>query len=178
MRLITSIAFMVLMCAANLSAHAADSNPSQLMLTIKLSERLTSNAEERTIANPTLVVTTERPFRFHVGGTLPSNHGGDDLTIGTRVHGKVEHGADGKYKVALTISVGEQSILSTDDADIVQTQTVDIRTTMASRQTKRFQYSTTTACSISLESVNTPHGAATSDRDCGACGKSKLAVVR
>ena len=93
MRLITSIAFMVLMCAASPSAHAADSNPSQLMLTIKLSERLSSNAEERTIANPTLVVTTERPFRFHVGG-------------------------------------------------------------------------------------NTPNGAATSVRDCGACGKTKLAVRR
>jgi len=178
MRRITTIAFMVLMCAANPSAHAADSNPSQLMLTIKLSERLSSNAEERTIANPTLVVTTERPFRFHVGGTLPPNHGGDDITIGTRVQGKVEHGADDKYRVALTISVGQHSILSTDDADIVKPQTVDIRTTIASRETKRIPYSTTAACSISLESVNTPNGAATSVRDCGACGKTKLAVRR
>lgn len=178
MRLITSIAFMVLMCAANPSTHAGDSNPSKLMLTVKLSERLPSNAEDRTIANPTLTITTERPFRFHVGGTFPPNHGGGDITIGTRVQGIVEHGADGKFKVTLTISVGEQSIFSTDDADIVQTQTVHIRTIMGLQETKRIPYSTTAGCSISLESVNSPNGAATSVRDCGECGKTKLAVRR
>ena len=139
-------------CLVGAEADPSDVAPAQLLIEIKLFEQKTPEAAEKVYANPTLVATVGRPFRFHSGGAVRSKHGGEDLEIGTRVRGKVARAADNELKLLLTVSVGNVCSVPGDDADVVRTETLDIRTKMASQETKKFRFSEIGWCSISVES--------------------------
>ena len=157
MRLLTLLllAFALLgpLTTCGIGAGPRDVAETQLILEIKLFEQATPDLNEKVRSNPTIVVTVGRPFQFHVGGEIPSNHGGDDLLIGTQVRGRVDRAPNDQYRLALSIGVGKQLPHPGDDADVVRTEMLDIRTKIASQKTKQFRYSYSEWCSVSLQSV-------------------------
>jgi hypothetical protein len=78
---------------------------------------------------------------------------GFDETNGTHVRGKVNRGPEDEYRLALSIGLGKQSRFQGDDADVVLTDMLDIRMTLAPRKPRRVRYSSDARCNISLQSV-------------------------
>lgn len=176
MRILLSLTWIALALLMTTMAHA-ENHASQLMIAVKLTSVATHGAGEKVLANPSMAVTPGREFRYRVGGVLSPTHGGEELETGTQIHGIVEPTGNGTHRVKLTISLGNLVANSNDDADIVLTETLQIRTKVSLQGKQRIQYSDNQWCEISMERLPETVGDALI-RDCGSCGIVKPTLLR
>jgi hypothetical protein len=103
-----------------------------------LSENSSTTGKRKILAEPTIAVTLGHPFSFHSGGELNTRNGGDAIEIGTRVRGIVNEHEGDSLLVAFKLAVGRAVMDARNpDTELVQTETLDLRTTMIVGKTKR-----------------------------------------
>lgn len=132
-------------------AYAADTTEtSQTFLEIKVCQQEPDDNSVLVRANQTLAVNMDRPFQFNAGGTIKPKHTKDEIPIGTRINGKLQSQRSGACELALTIQIAEQRDVADEEMDLVQSETIDLRTVIAVGQTKRVVYSVGKSIEITL----------------------------
>ncbi len=149
------VALIVCINAFSYAAFGQDKSGTQIILSIKISEKTPEAARLKILAEPIIATTAGRAFSYESGGTVKPKTGEGDLEIGTCVTGKWERTGNGAVQLALKISIGA-TVSQEDDpnTDLVRTETVEIRTFIRPGTTKRFNCSANQWCEISVDDVN------------------------
>lgn len=149
------VALIVCITAFSYAASGQDKSGTQMILSIKISDKAPEAARLKIVAEPTIATTVGRAFSYESGGTVKPKTGDGNLEIGTRVTGKLERTGNGAVQLALKIRIGAAISQENDpNTDLVRTEAIEIRTVIRPGETKRFNCSANQWCEISVDDVN------------------------
>lgn len=131
---------LALLATSDGTAAADRESSEQVIVVIMFSEGPSAVGESKILAEPTFAVTLARPFSFHVGGKLNARNGEGAIEIGTRVRGTITKREGDSLLVTIQLAVGHPVRDASDpDTELVQTEMLDLRTTMTVGQKKRIK---------------------------------------
>ncbi len=156
-KLCIHIVGMLTLLAMSSNLVGADREPVKaVVVAITLSQDRPADDEPKILAEPTIAVTVGRPFSFQNGGELKTKNGEDVIEFGTEFSGTVNECEGGLLLVAIKLAVSRPvTDAHNPDIDLVRTETLDLRTTMAAGQKKQIKCGQAQTLEIHLKPIST-----------------------
>ena len=128
----------------------------QVIISAKLYENDTQSKQTKILSEPSVVAMVGRPFSVASGGeVIGSKPGDDDLRAGPHTSGRVSDTGGGAFRLAIKLELGSVVPVKGDaDTNIVRTDSVDIRTALRPKETKKFKISDTRWCEVRVDPVD------------------------
>ena len=148
-----AIVGVLLVVAATILRTSA--GPEKTTPSITLTVRYGDPDESTTLADLSVLVEPGEPFLSISGGEMSSRFGEGRLEYGTRMKGRIDPQGDDQYVVAFDLKCGSLIHREEDpanaQAEIVRTESVEIRTTMKIGEKRSFSCSGLKRCDLRLE---------------------------